>query len=169
MWPVCPQRDGRTLGADVSQLADLAKPLPDKYVHENPSGQGRGSYINHAVISQRLLELVGPFDLRIVELIRGEYTAKDQTHVGVVGCIASLTVTIDGQRVTVEEVGDCEKPSNWPHDGARAKDAISDALKRCAMRLGLGLFLWSQKDGYFLHSHLTARAAEGAVEEEKTP
>ena len=33
---------------------------------------------------------------------------------------------------------------------------MSDALKRCAMRLGLGLHLWAQKD-YALHDILTKR------------
>ena len=37
------------------------------------------------------------------------------------------------------------------------KDAISDAVKRCAMALGIGLHLWSQFDGeseYFLDKQL---------------
>ena len=150
----------------MTQLEDLAKPLPEKYVHSNPAGEGRGSYVNHAVITQRLLELVGPFEQRVVEIVRGSYTVKGEVHEGIVGCVLSLSVFIDGRFVTVEEVGDCEQPSNWPHDGARLKDAISDALKRCAMRLGLGLFLWSQKDGYFLHAHLIAKSGAASPPQE---
>jgi hypothetical protein len=54
-------------------------------------------------------------------------------------------VTIDGHTVT----GDCEQPHNWDTDGARLKDAMSDAYKRCAMRLGVGLHLWAQ-DAFYL-------------------
>ena len=37
------------------------------------------------------------------------------------------------------------------------KDAMSDAIKRCAMALGVGLHLWSQmgdQDEYFLDKQL---------------
>jgi hypothetical protein len=69
-----------------------------------------------------------------------------------------MTVTISGEKVVVEEVGDCEQPHNWDSDGQRLKDAFSDAYKRCAMRLGCGLHLWSQ-DEYFLHDELTKNSA----------
>ena len=67
------------------------------------------------------------------------------------------SVEIDGKTVSVEEVGDVEKPSNWKTNGARMKDAVSDAVKRCAMALGVGLHLWSQinnTDEYFLDKQL---------------
>lgn len=59
-----------------------------------------------------------------------------------------LTATIDGETYSVTEVGDCEIPGNWPHDGARMKDAMSDAIKRCAMRFGVAIHLWSQNEFY---------------------
>jgi hypothetical protein len=51
------------------------------------------------------------------------------------------------------------------------KDAASDALKRCAMRMGLGLHLWSQ-DKYILHTTLesktpTGRYSEGSHQKEE--
>lgn len=138
----------------TDQLRQLAKPFPDALIHKNPGGQGRGSYVKHATIVQRLLQVVGPFDYEIVELIRGD--TKDLTGV-VVGCRARLSLEIDGRKVTVVEVGDCENPSNWPHDGARSKDAASDALKRCAARFGLGLHLWAS-DEFFLYDGLTVKA-----------
>ena len=78
----------------------------------------------------------------------------------------ALTVEIDGQLVTVEEAGDVEQPFNWNTDGARLKDAISDAVKRCAMAFGVGLHLWAQFEGkseYFLDKQL-----EKALEEDDT-
>jgi hypothetical protein len=68
---------------------------------------------------------------------------------------------VDGIPVRVEEVGDCEQPHNWPHDGARLKDAMSDSLKRCAMRLGVTLHLWSG-DEFSLYDQLRAATAEEA-------
>ena len=146
----------------MSQLAELAKPFRPEDIRTNPSGGGE--YVKHSTA-------VGPFDYRIVEIIRGDVPgkapnpngkskrAKDGTPAlvdAVVGCLAELTLTIDGRRVSVTEVGDCEEPHNWPHDGARLKDASSDALKRAAMRFSVGLHLWSQ-DSYRLHGALEKR------------
>ena len=86
--------------------------------------------------------MLGPFDWEITQLIK----EADGT---VTGCIGKLTVTIDGRVTTVSEVGDVEDPSgNAPakNNGARAKDASSDAIKRAAMRLGCGLELWVKGD-----------------------
>lgn len=150
----------------MSDLRKLAQPFDPKYVHSNPSGGG--SYVKHHVIVQRLLMVVGPYDFQLVEVIRGDVPeippnpqgnskrAKDGAPAltdAVVGAVCRLTVQIDGMRSIVEDVGDCEQPHNWPHDGARLKDAMSDAIKRCAARLGLGLHLWSQEE-YFLATAL---------------
>lgn len=142
-----------------SQLAALCKPFRDDLVKGNPSGGGQ--YVAHDVVVQKLLMVVGPFDFHLREVIRGDVPeikpnpngssqrAKDgrpALHDAVVGVVARLTVNVDGRSVEVEEAGDCEDPHNWPHDGARMKDAMSDAIKRCAMRLGVGLHLWAQRD-----------------------
>lgn len=153
----------------MTQLADLCKPFPAADIHRNPSGGGE--YVKHSTVVEKLLYAVGPFSYRIVEPVRGHVQgtppnpsgnsarAKAGTpdlHDAVVGCLAELTLTIDGETVTIVEVGDCEQPHNWPHDGARLKDASSDALKRAAMRVGVGLHLWSQ-DSFRLHEALQRR------------
>lgn len=157
----------------MSQLADLALPFPPHYVHTNPSGGG--SYVAHHIVTQRLLMVVGPFDFELVQIVRGDVPGrapnpKAQSTRGkegvpaltgaVVGVVGRLRCQIDGRVVVVEEAGDCEDPHNWPHDGARMKDAMSDALKRAAMRVGLGLHLWSQAD-YFLHGKLSEGSGGG--------
>lgn len=139
------------------ELRALVRPFPESYIHKNPSGGG--SYVGHEVITQRLLHIIGPFSTHVVEVLRGEVAGKPgdpngksdrakagtpDLHGAVVGVLLALTVTIDGREVTVTEVGDCESPHNWPHDGARMKDAMSDAIKRCAMRLGVAIHLWAQ-------------------------
>jgi hypothetical protein len=99
------------------------------------------------VIVQRLLEVTGPFTFRVDELIRD----ADGT---VSGCLASLEVTVDGTPVVIREVGDVEHPTS--NAGQNAKSAASDALKRCAARLGLGLHLWAGEN-YYLDKALNKR------------
>lgn len=154
----------------MSQLQKLSKPFPEAFVHTKP-GQGGGSYVEHSTVTQALLATLGPFTFRCKEIIRGEVaegkTAKGEVRPALsqalVGVVGALTVTIDDREVTVEEVGDVGDPQNWAHDGQRGKDAMSDALKRCAMRLGCALHLWAQ-DEYFLDKSL-AKAEEGTTDE----
>ena len=124
----------------MTALIDRLKPFPPRLIHENPSGGG--SYVKHSVIVQRLLALFGSYDFEVVEILRGHVDA-----------------------VKPNPNGKSQKsPHNWPHDGARMKDATSDAIKRCAARLGIGLHLWAQGESY-LYEQL--RAAE--IDKEPTP
>ena len=149
-------------------LEERLKPFPSKLIHTNPSGGG--SYVKHSVIVQRLLDLFGTYDFELVEIIRGDLPAvpadpngkskraregSPELRQAAVGAVCRLTVVIDGQPCRIEDVGDCESPHNWPHDGARLKDAMSDAIKRCAARLGVGLHLWAQDEAY-LYDKLAA-------------
>jgi hypothetical protein len=130
----------------MTELQELARPVPSSLIKQKP-GKFQASYVEHSVIVQRLLEVVGPFTFRVDELIRD----ADGT---VSGCLASLEVTIDGRPVVIREVGDVEHPTS--NAGQNAKSASSDALKRCAMRLGLGLHLWGQEN-YYLDKALAKR------------
>jgi hypothetical protein len=158
----------------MSDLLKLAKPFPAKYVHDNPSGGG--SYVKHHLITQKLLADLGAYQWEIVQVIRGYVDAKAPNPNGksfkakqgspaleaaIVGCVGRLTVCVDGRTVTVDGAGDCEDPHNWPHDGARLKDAESDAKKRAALHLGVALHLWAQ-DEYILYDALVAREGEGS-------
>jgi hypothetical protein len=155
-------------------LQELARPFPADFV-ERKDGQ---DYVAHHVVNQRLLSIVGPFDFELVEVIRGDIaevvpdpTANSRRGKAgtpalrqiVVGGIWRLTCAVDGRQVRVEEVGDVGDVHNWKHDGARLKDAASDAIKRCAMRIGLGLHLWAQEH-YFLDQQLMKAQAEAAEE-----
>jgi len=140
----------------MKQLMELSKVFPDKFIHKNPTGFG--DYIQHSVIRQRLLSVLGGYSQEVKQVLREKLTDKQGVEKEViVGVVLALTVEIDGELVTVEEVGDVEQPFNWKSDGARLKDAVSDAVKRCAMAFGVGLHLWSQFDGqseYFLDKQL---------------
>ncbi len=140
----------------MEQLHELSRPFPKEFIHKNPSGFG--DYIQHSVIRQRLLSVLGAYDQEVKQVIREEVKDKQGNYRQIVtGVILALTVEIDGKKVTIEEVGDVENPFNWKTDGARLKDAVSDAVKRCAMGMGVGLHLWAQFEGkseYFLDKQL---------------
>jgi hypothetical protein len=131
------------------QLYELSRPFPQSLVKQKP-GKFAASYVEHSVVVQRLLEVTGPFTFRVDELIR------DADGV-VCGCLASLEVVIDGTPVVIREVGDVEHPQTG-NAGGNAKAAASDAMKRCAARLGVGLHLWSGEN-YYLNTALEKRRA----------
>jgi hypothetical protein len=133
----------------MTQLHELSRPFPDSLVKQKP-GKFAASYVEHSVISQRLLEVLGPHDFAVDRII----TSPEGT---VVGCTATLTVEVDGRRVSITEVGDVER-ADPNANGTNLKNAASDAIKRCAMRLGVGLHLWSQ-DNYYLDKALAKREA----------
>jgi len=120
----------------MNQLTALAVPIPSRFVKKPPAGK-HGDYVPHDVITQKALAIVGPHSFEIVQLIEDGGL--------VVGVLGRLTVTIDGREVSVVEVGDEEHPDQG-NSASNAKKAASDAYKRCWMRLGLGLHLWSGQD-----------------------
>lgn len=126
----------------MSQLSELSRPFPARLVKQKP-GKFAADYVSHDTVNQRLLEVVGPFSFEVTQTI----VNPDGT---LVGCLGTLTVEIDGRQVTVTEAGDVEHPS--PNNASNLKAASSDSFKRCAMRLGLGLHLWSSD--YFLDKAL---------------
>jgi hypothetical protein len=157
MFRVSRKMGAKGTGEVMEQLHELSRPFPAEFVHKAPKGKF-GDYIQHSVIRQRLLSVVGPYSQEVKQILREDLLDKQgQSHTVITGVILALTVEIDGQLVTVEESGECEQPFNWRTDGARMKDAISDGVKRCAMAFGVGLHLWSQIDGkseYFLDKQL---------------
>ena len=130
----------------MSQLHELSRPFPPSLVKQKP-GKFAAAYVEHSVISQRLLEVVGPHSFEVKQAI----TNPDGV---VTGCLAALSCTIDGFPVVVVEVGDVEHPS--ANNASNLKNAASDAYKRCAMRLGVGLHLWAANN-YYLDKALEKR------------
>jgi len=148
----------------TDQLYELARPFPKAMIESKPGGKFAADYVSHGVITARLLEVLGPFDWSIAKII----TNADGIAVG---CVGRLEVVVDGRPVVIEEVGDVEHPG--PSSASNLKNASSDALKRAAMRLGLGLHLWVG-ESYWLHRSLEKRlsapeSAEGSSEGKETP
>ena len=142
----------------MSDLYELSRPFTKEFVKKPPAGKF-GDYVKHSTVNERLLSIVGPFTYELPQIVHGfapEIKTENRTYPSrdhaVLGCVGRLTVDIDGRTVTVEEAGDVEQPA-MNLDGRNLKDASSDAFKRCCMRLGLGLHLWSGSD-YFLDKQL---------------
>jgi len=140
----------------MNDLYELSRPFPDSLIKQKPGGKFQASYVEHSVIVQRLLEIVGPFIFTVDKPV----TNPDGT---VTGCLATLECWIDGDYITITEVGDVEHPSQ--NNGSNLKNAASDALKRCAARIGLGTHLWAQ-DNYYLHKSLEKRQDELAADDD---
>lgn len=150
------------------QLYALSAPIPDVFVEPPPEGK-YGHYVPHFVIRQMLLAIVGPYNWQLVEILRGDvagYTNRQgkevpPLHNAIVGAVYRLTVTIDGNTVIVEEAGECDAAAHDTNDAARLKKASSDAMKRCAMAIGLGINLWAKKPHQLslTHRKLQANAA----------
>lgn len=122
------------------QQYELSRPFPDSLIKQKP-GKFAADYVDHGTVVQRLLEVLGPFDWEITSPI----TNADGV---IVGCICTMHAEVDGVEVHISEVGDVEHPG--ANSATNLKTASSDALKRCAMRLGVGLHLWVGKENYYL-------------------
>jgi hypothetical protein len=140
----------------MQQLYELSRKFPESLVQQKPGDKFQADYVSHSTISERLLVVLGPYSFTVDKPV----TNSDGV---VVGCLATLRCVIDGREVVITEVGDVDRPGQ--NNGANLKNAASDAIKRCAMRTGLGLHLWSQKD-YFLEASMKKKI-DDAVEAEK--
>jgi len=139
-------------------LYQLARPFPESMIVKKPGGKFQADYVAHGVITSRLLEVLGPFDWSIAKVITNPEGVA-------VGCIGRLEVIVDARPVVIEEIGDCEQIS--ANSATNLKHASSDALKRAAMRLGLGLHLWVG-DHYYLDRALEKRLS-GRESDDTTP
>lgn len=117
----------------MSQLNRLAEPFDARLIEQ----KGGHDYVSHSSVTERALATVGPYSIEQVQLV-AEPDGK------VSGALVTICCEVDGRTVRITEAGESENPTSKTN-GAKAKDAISDAVKRCWMRLGLGLHLWSGK------------------------
>lgn len=120
----------------MEQLYEITKPFPNHFIRE--AGQGR-SYVPHGIMRQRLLQILGPFDWE-----SGPEIIENGKFVGMYG---KLTVTIDGIKKTIKCIG---TPQTTEDEGNALKQSETDAFKRCALQIGLGLHLWTKQGEWFL-------------------
>lgn len=132
----------------MTGLRDFAVPFPASLVKQ--VGPRKDDYVSWHHYVQRLLAQHGAFDWDISQPFE---SGDEKEPVAVKGV---LTVTVDGEYRTVAGAG----------QGRDYKTAESDALKRAACKLGMGLHLWAQ-DEYWLEQSLSGRRVD-TVETDKT-
>lgn len=147
----------------MSELYELSRPFPESMVQKPPKGKF-GEYVPHYDVNQRALSIVGPHSFALEDLIRGhapavgdKFPARENA---VVGVTASLNVIVDDTHVNIVEVGTADNPA-MSTDAENAKNALSDAYKRCWMRVGLGLHLWARN--YWLDTQLEKKEGHASV------
>ena len=119
---------------DMKALSlQLTAPFPADAVHWKPltvKGERAlaAAYLDARAIMQRLDSVFG---------VGGWKDAYQIVAGGSVVC--TLSVKVDGEWVEKSDVG---SPSEQPDDGDKLKAAFSDALKRAAIKLGIGRYLY---------------------------
>ncbi len=119
---------------DKETLKKLTKDFPKSVVKKAPQGKF-GDYVPHHIYTQRL-----------VDVIPGKYNIKYEPLRDKNGALigAKCILEIDGLGI-VEEVGDVDNNdlNNKNTESELLKLAVSDGIKRCCMRFGIGLELWT--------------------------
>lgn len=134
----------------MKQKYALAKVFPKDFVKQIKKAHGEEDYLPFGTIAQRLLEVCGNYDWTIKEVI---YEPNGQVS----GCIGELQVLIDNNIVAVQGSGSANTINTKDNNGDLLKKAESDAFKRCARNLGLGLHLWTGDNPYWLEKVLDAQ------------
>jgi hypothetical protein len=112
------------------QLAAVFDPAEIKWKPQVVSGERAMAiaYVNARVVMDRLDEVVG------ITGWQDEYTALPDGSM-----MCKLSILVDKEWVTKVDVG---SPSEQPDEGDRVKAAVSDALKRAAVKFGIGRYLY---------------------------
>ena len=112
----------------------LTANFPKSVVKKAPQGKF-GDYVPHHIYTKRLVDVVGGKYNFTYDIIRD----KDNAVVG-----AKCTLEIDDLG-KVQEVGDVDRHALARNltESEILKLAVSDGIKRCCMRFGIGLELWT--------------------------
>ena len=117
----------------------LTKHFTKEEVQQAPKGKF-GNFVPHHLITKRLNEVVpGKWNFVVKEIIRNKEGMIE-------GAVCSLY--IHGLQGPMDEVGDVDNndKNNFGTESQLLKLAFSDGIKRCAMRYGIGLHLWTGEE-----------------------
>jgi len=120
---------------DKETYKKLTKDFPKSVVKKAPQGKF-GDYVPHHIYTQRLVDVIGGnYDFTFEET-----RDKDGAIIG-----AKCRLYIKSSDQTIEEVGDVDMNAVKRNitESEILKLAVSDGIKRCCMRLGIGLELWT--------------------------
>ena len=116
------------------QAAKLREPFPDQHISVLQIGGKSLSYINHAIVTSRLLEIDPSWSWEPVAFDDRGLPALDDKG----GLWIRLTIC----GVTRYGYGEPQGQNHYD----RVKGAISNAIRVGAMRFGVGIDLWSKED-----------------------
>lgn len=117
----------------------LSEPFPVDFIDRVNKGSHTEDYVNHAVVTDRLNRVLGE-DGWTFEILHRETFNDDK---GVPHCVG-VTVRLTIGDIFRDEVGTVGRQSNY---GDELKACVSDAVKRAAMRFGVGIQLWHKLPG----------------------
>jgi len=120
----------------IATLAHLREPFERKLISKLPATTKRPAldYVGHAAVTDRLNRYAPGWSYHVEPVVVG---FDDGPHV--VAVFGEMTVC----GVSRQEVGAVDSPSTY---GQELKEAISDFIRRAAMRFGVALDLWSKED-----------------------
>ena len=128
---------------------DLSKPWNKSFVKTKKQSFGDVKYVEHTQVTQKLIALIPDLKMELGSVFYDK--VEDENGIRrkfLTGCEYTISGTIDGEFRSVTEAGTCEKPffeqgnMKVANNGQRLKECISDAVKRCGMRLGVGIELY---------------------------
>ena len=150
---------------------ELSKAWNKSFVKQLKMSYGSIDYVEHTQVTQKLIALIPDVQMKlesyVYDKVEDEHGIRRKFLTGVVYTISG---TIDGEFRSVTEAGMCDKPffaegnRKVSNNGERLKECISDAIKRCAMRLGVGIELYDTQS--WLSSFLSGSKAVPKKEEE---
>jgi hypothetical protein len=162
------------------QQIQLSKHWKKDVVKQKKMPYGTIDYVDHTQVTQKLIALIPDVHISInYNAGNGGYIYEDHTTQDgdiksiLVGVSVTVSGTIDNRYRTVDEVGMCDKPfeveggKSPANNGERAKECMSDAIKRCGLRLGIGLELYGKDTNSWVSSFLEGNL-ESETKKEKT-
>src|SRR5258708_4937014 len=130
----------------MTELDNLSEPFPEQVLGTLNKGGRRFTFVPAAEVIVRLNSVLGANGWSVTILS----TWRDQVEPDWVLAHVRLTAYIDGREVVKEQMGGqkikkLSGKSEAVDIGDEYKGAVSDALKKCAQQLGVGIEL-SRKD-----------------------
>lgn len=121
----------------IATLVHLREPFERKLIAKLPATAKRPAldYVNHAVVTDRLNRYAPGWSYDVEPMI--VQGADNLPHV--IAVFGAMTIW----GVSRQEVGAVDQPSAY---GQELKEAISDFIRRGAMRFGVAIDLWSKQD-----------------------
>jgi len=163
-----------TYADDAKMRQGLRAPFPPEQIGKLPATAKRPEldYCGHAAVTDRLNKEAPDWSYSISPVVvRGTITGEgrdrrfvpDETGLPHVMAVFG-TMTVGG--VTRQEVGDVESFTTY---GDELKKAISDFIRRGAMRFGVALDLWSKEDLNYSVAAGIGEKTQGAIGDTSRP